>query len=230
MLGNAAPTPYDLRFSLFGIPVRVHPFFWLFSALMGWGRGDPKLIVLWVVCVFVSILVHEFGHALAAQSFGWSPHVVLYSFGGYAEYQASWGRTTGRYVAVSFAGPGAGFILYGLVVAARTAVIHFRLVPEDPDQQFYLEVLFSHLEFINLWWGLVNLLPVFPLDGGQISRTLLMHYRRFDGVDISLKLSIAVAAAAAYYLFTHGYRYGGLLFAILGVESYMALQGGVRRW
>ena len=46
MLGNVSPTPYDLKFTLFGIPVRVHPFFWLFSAIMGWGSGNLKMIVL----------------------------------------------------------------------------------------------------------------------------------------------------------------------------------------
>jgi stage IV sporulation protein FB len=58
MFGTVAPTPYDLRFSLFGIPVRVHPFFWLVSLVMGWSPHAPQLMVVWVACVFVSILVH----------------------------------------------------------------------------------------------------------------------------------------------------------------------------
>src|SRR5260370_39885036 len=116
MFGTVAPTPYDLRFSLFGIPVRVHPFFWLVSLIMGWPLHEPKLILIWVACVFVSILVHELGHALTAKYFGWPPHIGLYSFGGYASYQPTWGHSTARTILVLIAGPGAGFVLFGLVV------------------------------------------------------------------------------------------------------------------
>src|SRR5262245_1781127 len=103
MLGNASPTPFDLRFAVFGIPVRVHPFFWLFSALLGWDARDPNRMFLWIACVFVSILVHELGHALTALWFGWPPEIVLYSFGGYAAYNPTWNYTTGRRVLVLLA-------------------------------------------------------------------------------------------------------------------------------
>lgn len=226
MLGNAAPTPFDLRFTLFGIPVRVHPFFWLFSALMGWDPDDPNHMLLWVVCVFVSILVHEFGHALMAQYFGWPPHVVLYSFGGYAAFQPTWGYTTWRAVLVSFAGPAAGFILFAFVLAAHIGLTLLDMAPKQEPQLGYFHSLFFNLELINLGWGLVNLLPVLPLDGGQISRTILSHYRPRDGVDIALKISIVFAAGAAYLFFMIGQKYAGILFAVLGIESFMALQAG----
>ena len=52
MLG-AAETPYDLRFRLLGIPVRIHPMFWLVSAVLGWQDHDLAA-VFWVACIFVS--------------------------------------------------------------------------------------------------------------------------------------------------------------------------------
>src|SRR5258708_21488286 len=116
MFGTVAPTPYDVRFSLFGIPVRVHPFFWIASLLMGRGLHDRKLMLIWMACIFVSILVHELGHALTAQYFGWPPHIVLHAFGGYASYQPTWGHSTSRSILVSFAGPWAGFLLYAVVI------------------------------------------------------------------------------------------------------------------
>ena len=62
-------TPYDLRFNLFGIPVRVHPLFWLVAAILGAGSDpDPIELLLWIGTVFVSILIHEMGHALAARA------------------------------------------------------------------------------------------------------------------------------------------------------------------
>lgn len=57
-------TPYDLRFQLLGMPVRVHPLFWLVAAMLGWRNENIPLVLIWVGCVFVSILVHEYGHGL----------------------------------------------------------------------------------------------------------------------------------------------------------------------
>src|SRR5438067_1873655 len=101
MFGTVAPTPYDLRFSIFGIPVRVHPLFWVVTLLFAsQGQHDPKLMLIGVVCFFASILVHELGHALTAQYFGWPPHIVLYSCGGYASYTPTWGHTTARNILI----------------------------------------------------------------------------------------------------------------------------------
>jgi Zn-dependent protease len=221
MLGNVAPTPFDLNFSLFGIPVRIHPFFWLVSALLGWNARDPRITIIWIVCVFISILVHELGHALTAQSYGWPPHIVLYSFGGYASFQPSWGYTTARAILVLAAGPGAGFVLYGVVRAVEHLLIH-----QDIAIPYYALVAIDKMEFINLWWGLVNLLPVYPLDGGQISREALSWWRPHDGFDISLKISLVFAALAAYFLFTRGMTFNALLFGSLAFDNLQMLQRG----
>lgn len=221
MLGTVAPTPYDLNFSLFGIPVRVHPFFWLFSAILGWNARDPKLMFIWVLCVFLSILVHEFGHALTAQSYGWPPHIVLYSFGGYASFQPTRGYSSGRAILIHFAGPGAGFILYAIVRGIEHLLIHQDA--ELPDSAF---MALHYMKYINLWWGLVNLLPVIPLDGGQISRDALSHWRPHDGYEISLKISLVVAGAVAFCCFYYLRQvYTALLFGSLAFENFQMLQG-----
>ena len=112
MLGQVNETEFDLRFSLFGIPVRVHPGFWIVAMIMRRGAFKHEqglaLIGIWVAVVFVSILVHEMGHALAIRYFGWDPHVVLHYFGGYAAYVPTWGQSPRRSIIISFAGPGAG--------------------------------------------------------------------------------------------------------------------------
>src|SRR5262245_27543700 len=97
----------DLSWRMFGFPVRVLPLFWLMTAAMGWNAfrayGFPYLL-LWLVCVFVSILVHELGHAFMGRVFGRESHIVLYTFGGLAIGAAGLHSRWQR-IAVSFAGP-----------------------------------------------------------------------------------------------------------------------------
>src|SRR5512146_1456782 len=76
------PTRYDLRFSLLGFPVRVHPLFWLIAVLLGSASADLVQILIWVLVVFVSILIHELGHALAFRRYGLSSQIVLHFAGG----------------------------------------------------------------------------------------------------------------------------------------------------
>ena len=88
MLTEPNPTPWDLRWRMLGTNISVHPFFWVLSAMLGWGwfnDGGFRLLLVWVACVFVSILLHEFGHVLMGRLFGSrGQYIVLYSFGGLA--------------------------------------------------------------------------------------------------------------------------------------------------
>lgn len=224
MLGNVAPTQFDLNFSLFGIPIRVHPLFWAVSAILGWNARHPNLMFIWILCVFVSILVHELGHALTAKSFGCQPHIVLYSFGGYASFEPVRGYTTRRAILILSAGPGAGFILYAVVRAIEHLLEQQGVAISRPAY-----AAFAYMEFINLWWGIANLLPVFPLDGGQISSAALRHWRPRDGFAISLRISIAVAAGMAFFLFSLHQTFNALLFGSLAFENLQNLQGGRNR-
>ena len=72
---------------MFGIDVRVHPLFWVMSAVLGWGwylERNFAYLFLWVMCVFVSVLLHELGHVVVGRLFGSQGHILLYSFGGLA--------------------------------------------------------------------------------------------------------------------------------------------------
>ena len=73
LIGEPPRTPYDLNFSLLGIPVRIHPFFWLAGLLLGPRQGGPPAILLWIAAVFLAILVHELGHALVDAGIRVSP-------------------------------------------------------------------------------------------------------------------------------------------------------------
>ena len=70
------------HFRILGIPVRVEPFFWIIAVLFGLQYDSIPLILTWVFVVFVSILVHELGHALMLKAFDQRSAIVLHGFGG----------------------------------------------------------------------------------------------------------------------------------------------------
>jgi Zn-dependent protease len=243
LIGEPPPTAADLHFRLFGIPVRVHPFFWLVSLLLASGgkEVDPASALVWVGAVFVSILVHELGHAFAARAHGWAPWITLYGMGGLALYRPTY-HSARSSIAISAAGPAAGFLFAGVVVAAVLAAGHrvslqWDLIPirfEGFDNAG-LNALVSALLVINIYWGIINLFPVYPLDGGRISRELLMSVNATRGTAWSLWVSTACAAALAAWALSERSYFMAFMFGYLSYASFATLQaysdgGGGRRW
>jgi stage IV sporulation protein FB len=253
-LAEPGPSPGELHFRLFGVPVRVHPMFWLVALLLGLRINDGQLLVMWVLCMFVSILIHEFGHVLAFRRFGSMARIVLYAFGGLAiadrdSYGKDWGRqwtpdgyddrnTDGwRHVMIAFAGPLAGFVLAAGIVAllfATDRACPFSFGPFEWSiggshgfENSRLLFLCDSLLELNIYWGLLNLLPVYPLDGGQIARELLSMHDSRKGVRRSLVLSIGTAAVVAAAVLILEGREGifmAVMFGSLAYSSYATLK------
>jgi stage IV sporulation protein FB len=240
MLGTAE-TPYDLRFRLLDIPVRIHPMFWLISAVLGWRDGNLPAVVLWVACVFVSILVHEYGHALTARAFGSSPSVVLWGLGGLC-YSQSDRQTPAQRIAVLLGGPGAGFLLAAAVMVVYSVV--FGIAPREHVEvaaslvglhvggpaiapSFHSVIaasIYVNFIWINVMWGLVNLLPVWPLDGGQIAEVILSQVNRYKGTRWAHVISLVCAgclAVATYYVTQE--LYYSIFFASFALINYQVL-------
>src|SRR6478736_1555485 len=122
LLSEPAPTRGDIHFRLFGIPVRVHPMFWLVAVILGagsFGRGevDPVDALVWVVVMFASILVHELGHATMQRAYGGNPWITLYGMGGLASCNDC-DRSPRSQIIISLAGPIAGFLLATVIILA----------------------------------------------------------------------------------------------------------------
>ncbi len=260
LLGEPPRTDFDINFSLFGFPIRITPFFWLAAVLLGWssttnsqGQSDPKMLVAWCVAVLLSILIHELGHAFAFRYFGSAAHVVLYHFGGVAVpegYGSSFGsagrsRNPYAHIMISLAGPVAqmavAVLLIGIVAVSGHDVplggFVGALLPRQvapPLQPFTLLAFTAYFLYISVYWALINLLPVYPLDGGQIARELFQLYSRGDGIKNSLLLSVFTGGAVALLAFSNRDFYLGILFGMLAYSSYQVLQaygGGYgRRW
>lgn len=238
MLVDPGRTPYDLCFRLFGFPIRVHPFFWLGAGLLGADilSVSPANWLIWIVVVFVSILVHEMGHAIAYRWFRSPASIVLYAFGGLATPHypplKRWKR-----IIVALAGPFAGFLLSAAAFGSLFLV-------RWSEYGSYVAFFVGMLIFVNLWWGVFNLLPVFPLDGGQVCREVCEAGSR-NGTRLSLQISVWVAIAVATYSvicvmesksghhtllqhipwwFPRGGMWTAILFGILAMQSYQLLQ------
>ena len=181
-----------VRFSIFGIPVRVHPFFWVTLAIVSgqlWS-DTPQAILrtgLFLMAGFISIMVHELGHALMARKFGAHSEIVLEAFGGYAAYSGV-RMTRPQSFMITAAGP-AVQILLGLAVMAASPP----LTELNPMAGYFLLVLI----WISLVWAVLNLLPVLPLDGGQMLNAILGPQR----IKVTLWVTIITAISVGIALF-----------------------------
>lgn len=244
-------TRYDLRFNLFGIPVRVHPLFWLVALLLGSSSRSIVLILIWILAVFVSILIHELGHALAFRRYGQPSYIVLHFSGGLTVPESlSWGGMSANVgfspnqnIFISLAGPFAGFLMAGLIAVGvvisggsiiTTYLLGFIPLPVSATLPFgggILSSLVTTMLWINIFWGLINLMPVYPLDGGNVARYLLLQADPRDGVRKSLWLSVIagglVALAGFFFL---GSVYMAVLFGFLAFQSYQSLQAYTNRF
>src|SRR5271157_5706253 len=108
-----------LSFRLGKIPVRILPSFFLMTVFLGMSALDLRLAA-WVLVVLVSVLVHELGHATMGLAFGLEPRIDLHGMGGTTSWKTPKGLSTIQRIAISLAGPFAGFgvgaIVFGLGV------------------------------------------------------------------------------------------------------------------
>lgn len=213
------PTPFDVRLVAFRIPIRVHPSFWIVSILLGWEPDHLDLVFLWVMCLFVSIVVHELGHALVAEGFGWPSDIVLYFGGGLAISQRLSRRTAWREIAVSLAGPFAGFGFFALVQLVRW-VLNSNGWLLNP----YRFATIEFLTWINLYWGLINLLPVLPLDGGHVCRSLLELCGVRDPQRLACQIGVLVGGTAAAYFFSTDQQFAAMMFAMFSIQNLAGMQ------
>ena len=177
-----------IRFHIFGIPVTVQPFFWITLALIGGAlRIDSRegmiYIMFFLAAGFVSIMVHELGHALLAVKFGARTEIVLQAFGGYAAYSGV-RMTRGQSAIITAGGPLLQMILGGV------GVWILRAVPGMPENA---QLFLSLLVLISFVWAILNLLPVLPLDGGRLVEAAMGPSQ----VRVTLMISMVTALVIA---------------------------------
>lgn len=191
------------HFRLFGVPVRIDPSFGFLALIIGYfwflSSGAPNAVasfIAWIPIVTGAILVHELGHALTGRLFGLSPFVMLHGMGGVTQFDGRAHRALshGRRVLITLAGPLAGIAAGGIVLAAWLVV---RPLPDS-----LADTAFRAAFVVTLGWGVLNLIPMLPLDGGHIVATVLDKVFGIRGVLFariaSIALAVALAALALY--------------------------------
>ena len=182
-----------------GIEVRIHATFLL---LLAWiGSAGPLSGVIFTCLVFLCVLLHEFGHALAARRYGIrTPDITLLPIGGVARLERMPDNPMEEIV-VAIAGP--------LVNVAIALVLWLYLhlsggIPDVGSVQSFRASLPQMLLTVNVWLFLFNLIPAFPMDGGRILRALLamrMEYAR--ATHIAASIGQACAFGFGIWALTH---------------------------
>ena len=207
------------QFSLFGVPVRVHPVFWLSAVLLGLmvhrGPGEVWAVGTWVVVMFFAILLHEMGHALAGKFFGLRPEVHLVAMGGLTSFPGGRKLSHGRSIVVSFAGPFMGIVVGG---AALVVMMVAKALPDTA------RVILSDVVFTNLGWAIFNLVPIVGLDGGNMMAAAFDRFFGARGVRAARVVSILVAGAIVAYGVAVREIWLVFLMGMLAVQNYVAWQ------
>lgn len=163
--------------SVFGIHVRLH---WLFIVLVVWvvstGQvlGSPLISAAYVAVLFGVVFLHELGHSVVAQRFGIRViDITLWPLGGMAR-MSEIPENTRIEGLVAIAGPAVNFALAAFALPlADLHVLRGFVVGEVVAPSTLFAGLAAAFVAMNLYLGLFNLLPAFPMDGGRILRAFL---------------------------------------------------------
>ena len=166
---------------------------------------------LWVGIIVFSVIVHEYGHALTALVFGQSAKIDLIGIGGVTQRQGKKLKLWQDFIIV-LNGP-----LFSVALAAAAFMI-LKLLGKG-HHNFFIYIL-TILVNVNLFWTVINLLPVQPLDGGRLLSIVLEAVFGIKGVKAALFLSIILASLIGVLFFLAQFLLAGSLFFLLAFESY----------
>ena len=196
------------------IPIRISPAFFITAGLIGFINSFNLLgTLIWIGIIFISVLVHELGHALTARIFGQQARIELVAFGGLTIPEGAKLKLWKEFVMV-FMGPFFGFMLF--VIAS--------IILLSPIQNPLIRGVLQTFRFVNLFWTAINLLPIIPLDGGQLVRIILEGIFGAKAWRISLVLSVAIASIFGFGFFLIGFFLIGAIFLIFAFQSFETLR------
>ncbi|MDQ8193033.1 hypothetical protein QEH59_01255 [Coraliomargarita sp. SDUM461004] len=187
-----------IHFTILGIPVRVEPWFWLTMAFIGGGLHasnslDILLVLVFIFAAFLSILIHELGHALTIRKYGLPTSITLQSFGGFAAYPAGRLNRKQSFI-VTAAGPALQFSLgVALIFLSRSIA--------TPEGSLFGPFL-RDLIWVSIVWSILNCLPIYPMDGGQMMAAILGPRKQRYVHLLSVIVAVLIGVAGYFFLGT----------------------------
>jgi Zn-dependent protease len=212
-------------FRFAGVDVFLHWSWFLIAVFEINGRGGRYSSILWNVleylALFLIVLLHEFGHALACRQVGGSSNqIVLWPLGGvaYIDPPPRPGATLWSIVAGPLVNVALLPVLYVLITIGRASGWAESL----PN----LDALLRAILYIDAALLAFNILPIYPLDGGQILRSLLWF---FMGRARSLMVATVIGFIGVAGLIVLAWRVGSLWFAVLSAFILINCWGGLKQ-
>ncbi len=201
--------------SLFGIPITVSlwHFVWMLVLLHNVDVGDMGFAgtALFILMASFSVLAHELGHAGVAKALDLDPEIHLVSLGGITRHAPA--RKPWQEFAIVLAGPMMNFALAAALYLGRSVL--------PPNAA----LLTSLVVDINVVWGIYNLLPVWPMDGGQLMRIAFKKFLRPLLADrLTHGISIAVALVIGLLLARMGFFIAAIFLAMSLLQNWRMLQ------
>ncbi|MEZ5174707.1 MAG: hypothetical protein R2823_00660 [Acidimicrobiia bacterium] len=206
-----------LRFRLFGIPIEIHISF-LIIAVLG-PRSSVAAVSLWVGAVFIAILLHELGHGLTAKAFGARKvSITLYGLGGLTSFtEGEQPMSHGRSFTISAMGSGVG-IVAGLAIIGLGRLGMFDRWP-DASIDFL-----GYFVFAALVWGILNWIPIMPLDGGHMVLHLIAVFDERRAPLIAQIVTWTAVAIAVPVAIVNGFVFAAIIvvvFAFMGLGDFL---------
>lgn len=178
-------------FTFADVPVSISPWYLLLLAYLVY--QSPASGLVFAACITVSLLAHELGHALMARHYKLRPHVLLHGLGGLTGHdRPSSDKSEALIVA---AGPLAGLSVAGLSYLALAFL---------PLSSPLVIVVLTSLLKLNVFWSVFNLLPMWPMDGGQLMRLgagKAFKPARAERFTHMASIAVIAAVALATYFF-----------------------------
>jgi stage IV sporulation protein FB len=207
---------------IFGSEVRVHATFFLLlawigiSAYLSAGLAAGIGNVIFVLALFACVVLHEFGHALAARRYGIrTPDITLLPIGGMARLERM-PADPREEIIVALAGPAVNLCIWLVLIFVIGVSADMLAVADlqEPAQSFW-----SRLAAVNLFLALFNLIPAFPMDGGRVLRAVLsFSIDRPRATAIAARAGQAVAFLFAFW----GLTSGNLVLLLIAVFIFLA--------
>ena len=187
-------------FEFFDIPVYVDVSFLVLLFLFLSSGGSFSYGLMQALVLGLSIIAHEYGHALTGRLFGCETHDINLSMIGGCASMLSMPRRGWQEFLVAIAGPFVSFALCGLGWLALCFL---------PIENDFLAYTLVYLYYLTLVLGCFNLLPGFPMDGGRIFRSVMMIFTTrpkatFVAMWVGRAFAVLLGLSGLYSLFNGG--------------------------